>query len=69
MNPLVSLQTPRRDLEVDLGPILTESDSKEVLDVSDHPLHTSLLIGSSRGTGMNRESIVTCEVQKLGIEG
>jgi hypothetical protein len=69
MNSLVSLQTPRRDLEVDLCPILTGSDSEKVLDVSDHPLHTSLLIGSSRGTGMNREPIMAHEVQKLGIEG
>jgi hypothetical protein len=68
MDPLISLQTPRRDLEVDLGQILTGSDPEEVLDVSDHPLHSSLLIGSSRGTGMNRESIMTHKVQKLGIE-
>jgi hypothetical protein len=69
MNPLVSLQTPRRDLEVDLCAILTGGDSEEILDVSDHPLHTSLLIGSSRGTGMNREPVVAHKVKELGIEG
>jgi hypothetical protein len=69
MNPLVSLQTPRRDLEVDLGSILAGSNAEEVLDVSDHPFHTPLLIGSSRRAGMDGESIMTHEVKKLGIEG
>jgi hypothetical protein len=62
MNPLVSLQTPRRDLEVDLSKILTGSDSEQVLDVSDHPFHASLLIGSPRCTGMDGKSIVSHKV-------
>jgi hypothetical protein len=69
MNPLVFLQTPYRDLEVDLPKILTGSDPEEVLDISDHPFHSPLLIGPPRCTGMDGESIMTHEVQKLRIEG
>jgi hypothetical protein len=69
MNPLVSLLPPEGDFAVDLLKILTRSDPEEVLDVSDHPLHSSLLIGSSRRAGMNREAMVTHEVQELRVEG
>jgi len=57
MNPLISLQTPYRDLEVDLPKILTGRDPEEVLDVSDHPFHAPLLIGSPWGTEINREGL------------
>jgi hypothetical protein len=69
MNPLVSLLPPEGDFAVDLLKILTRSDPEEVLDVSNHPLHSSLLIGSSRRAGMNREAMVAHEVQELRVEG
>jgi hypothetical protein len=69
MNPLVSLLPPEGDLAVYFLKILTGGHPEKVLDVSDHPLHSPLLIGSSRGAGINREPMVAHKVQELGIEG
>jgi len=69
MDPLVSLLPPEGDLAVHLLKILTGGHPEKVLDVSDDSLHSALLIGSSRGAGMNGEPMVAHKVQELGIEG
>ena len=67
MNPLVSLMTPKRKFAVGLTKVLTGRHSEEILDVSDDPFHTPFLIGPSRRTGMNREAVMSCEIQELGV--
>jgi hypothetical protein len=69
MDPLVSLLPPEGDLAVYFLKILAGGYPEQVLDVSDYSLHSALLVGPSRGAGMNREPMVAHKVQELGIEG
>jgi hypothetical protein len=66
---LISLLAPEVSFPIGFIKVLAGGDLQEVLDIPDDPFDPPLFVGPAGVAGMDGKSMVSREVQKLGVEG